>query len=71
MTECQRCALIDELLVSAMIKIKELKEANQALRDALRVRIDYKECPDCGGEFGQTGHAETCRHYATEHEVMQ
>ena len=49
---------------------RKLERERNALADALRVRIDYRKCPDCGGEFGWTGHNRKCRHHKTEQEVI-
>ena len=50
--------------------VGKLRNENQALRDALRVRIGCQKCPECLNyleEWGQ--HKETCRHYATEQRI--
>lgn len=43
-----------------------------ALRDALRVRYGYQNCPECGVYlvWGKV-HMIKCRHYAVEQAVMQ
>ena len=53
--------------------ITAMRMENQALRDALRVRIENAYCPECGSVmmhwYGP--HAKTCRHHTTESKVMQ
>ena len=54
--------------------VGNLRNENADLRDALRVRIDTDEgqvCPECHQQLRNWQHAPTCRHYATEREVMQ
>lgn len=54
--------------------VGKLRNENAALRDALRVRINFwqtlyaKRCPECNGGGG---HYKTCRHYQIEKEVMK
>ncbi len=37
-----------------------------ALRDALDMRIEYRQCTDCCRDMRRHGHAESCAHYKTE-----
>ena len=66
------CAYDENGIVCARIEhvhadfARKLERERNALADALRVRIDYRKCPDCGGEFGWTGHNRKCRHYEIE-----
>jgi hypothetical protein len=56
-------------------EMEAIRGENQALRDALRVRIDkaYRFCPECDAllDISSDSHYATCRHHATEQAVMQ
>ena len=64
-----------DICMAANSDVKRIAAERDALRDALRVRIDQARVPGsddpCGLCGRYIGHNETCRHAATEREVMQ
>ena len=61
----------DAQFAKGVDQLRKVIAENAALRDALRVRRD-RACGACGAAMlSGCDHVESCRHYATEREVMQ